>query len=136
MRGYGYGPLASMGLVAALLHTLNHAAFKSLLFLAAGSVVHGTRSASMEAFGGLITRMPYTALLSLVGVLALAGLPPLNGFPSEWLTFQLLVAGAEHTAPALAIMLPLALAGVALVAGMAGPGPGSDLPGPVFTGST
>lgn len=119
MRGYGYGPLASMGLVAALLHTLNHAAFKSLLFLAAGSVVHGTRSASMEAFGGLIKRMPATALLSLVGALALAGLPPLNGFPSEWLTFQLLVAGAQHTAPALAILLPLALAGVALVAGLA-----------------
>jgi len=54
-----------------------------------------------------------------VGALALAGLPPLNGFPSEWLTFQLLVAGAQHTAPALAIVLPLALAGVALVAGLA-----------------
>jgi len=60
-----------------------------------------------------------TALLSLIGALALAGLPPLNGFPSEWLTFQLLVAGAQHTAPALAIVLPLALAGVALVAGLA-----------------
>jgi hydrogenase-4 component B len=119
MRGYGYGPLASMGLVAALLHTLNHAVFKSLLFLAAGSVVHGTHSVSMEAFGGLIKRMPMTALLSLVGALALAGLPPLNGFPSEWLTFQLLVAGAQHTAPALAILLPLALGGVALVAGLA-----------------
>ena len=119
MRGYGYGPLASMGLVAALLHTLNHAAFKSLLFLAAGSVVHGTNSVSMEAFGGLIKRMPATAVLSLVGTLALAGLPPLNGFPSEWLTFQLLVAGAQRAAPALAILLPLALAGVALVAGLA-----------------
>jgi len=119
MRGYGYGPLASMGLVAALLHTLNHAVFKNLLFLAAGSVVHRTHSVSMEAFGGLVKRMPTTALLSLVGALALAGLPPINGFPSEWLTFQLLVAGAQHTAPALAILLPLALAGVALVAGLA-----------------
>ena len=119
MRGYGYGPLASMGLVAALLHTLNHAVFKNLLFLAAGSVVHRTHSVSMEAFGGLVKRMPTTALFSLVGALALAGLPPINGFPSEWLTFQLLVAGAQHTAPALAILLPLALAGVALVAGLA-----------------
>ena len=119
MRGYGYGPLASMGLVAALLHTLNHAAFKCLLFLAAGSVVHGTHNVSMEMFGGLIKRMPATAMLSLVGTLALAGLPPLNGFPSEWLTFQVLVAGAQRTAPALAILLPLALAGVALVAGLA-----------------
>jgi formate hydrogenlyase subunit 3/multisubunit Na+/H+ antiporter MnhD subunit len=119
MRGYGYGPLASMGLVAALLHTVNHAVFKSLLFLSAGSVVHGAGHASMEAFGGLIKRMPLTATLSLIGALALAGLPPLNGFPSEWLTFQVLVAGAQHTAPALAILLPLALAGVALVAGLA-----------------
>jgi len=69
-------------------------------------------------FGGLIKRMPATAMLSLVGTLALAGLPPLNGFPSEWLTFQVLVAGAQRTAPALAILLPLALAGVALVAGL------------------
>jgi hydrogenase-4 component B len=119
MRGYGYGPLASMGLVAALLHTLNHSVFKSLLFLGAGSVVHGTHNVSMEAFGGLIKRMPVTAALALVGTLALAGLPPLNGFPSEWLTFQLLVAGAQRTAPALAILLPLALAGVALIAGLA-----------------
>src|SRR5204863_3292906 len=55
MRGYGYGPLAAMGLLVALLHTLNHAVFKSLLFLGAGAVVHGTHRASMEAFGGLIT---------------------------------------------------------------------------------
>jgi NADH:ubiquinone oxidoreductase subunit 5 (subunit L)/multisubunit Na+/H+ antiporter MnhA subunit len=108
-----------MGLLVALLHTLNHAVFKSLLFLAAGAVVHGAHSVSLEAFGGLIKRMPRTALLSLVGALALAGLPPLNGFPSEWLTFQLLVAGAQHTAPALAIVLPVALAGVALVVGLA-----------------
>lgn len=119
MRGYGYAPLAAMGLLVALLHTLNHAVFKNLLFLAAGAVVHGAHSTSLEAFGGLIKRMPWTALLSLVGALALAGLPPLNGFPSEWLTFQLLVAGAQRTAPALAIVLPLALAGVALVAGLA-----------------
>ena len=119
MRGYGYGPLAAMGLLVALLHTLNHAVFKNLLFLAAGAVVHGAHGSSLEAFGGLIKRMPRTAALSLVGALALAGLPPLNGFPSEWLTFQLLVAGAQHTAPGLAIVLPLALAGVALVAGLA-----------------
>jgi hydrogenase-4 component B len=119
MRGYGYAELAAMGLVVALLHTLNHAVFKSMLFLGAGAVVHGTGTASMEAYGGLVTRMPQTAALCLVGVLALAALPPLNGFPSEWLTFQLLVAGARHTAPGLAISLPLALAGIALTAGLA-----------------
>jgi len=119
MRGYGYHELAAMGLVVALLHALNHAIFKSLLFLGAGAVVHGVRSAALEEYGGLIRRMPHTAVLCLVGALGLAALPPLNGFPSEWLIFQLLVAGARHTAPELAIVLPLALAGVALSAGLA-----------------
>jgi NADH:ubiquinone oxidoreductase subunit 5 (subunit L)/multisubunit Na+/H+ antiporter MnhA subunit len=108
-----------MGLVVCLLHTLNHAVFKSVLFLTAGAVIHATHATSLEAYGGLIKRMPQTAVMGLIGALALAALPPLNGFPSEWLTFQLLVAGARHTAPALAIVLPLALAGVALVAGLA-----------------
>ena len=119
MRGYGYGALAAMGLIVALLHTLNHAVFKTLLFLAAGAIVHGTHESSLEALGGLIKRMPHTAILCLVGVLSLAAVPPLNGFTSEWLTFQLLIAGARFTAPTLAIMLPLALAAVALVAGLA-----------------
>jgi formate hydrogenlyase subunit 3/multisubunit Na+/H+ antiporter MnhD subunit len=119
MRGYGYPSLAAIGLIACLLHAINHAAFKSLLFLGAGAVVHSTRSTSLEAYGGLIKRMPYTALLCFIGVLSLAALPPLNGFPSEWLTFQVLVAGASHTASELAIVLPLALAGVALTAGLA-----------------
>ncbi|MBI4263312.1 MAG: hydrogenase 4 subunit B [Acidobacteria bacterium] len=119
MRGYGNGALAAMGLVVALLHTLNHALFKSLLFLCAGAVVHAARAASLEAFGGLIRRMPITAMLCLVGVLGLAAVPPLNGFPSEWLTFQLLLAGARFTEPSLAITLPLALAASALVAGLA-----------------
>ncbi|MFI5177735.1 MAG: proton-conducting transporter membrane subunit [Vicinamibacterales bacterium] len=119
MRGYGYPTLAALGLTAALLHTLNHAVFKSLLFLCAGAVVQATHASSLEAYGGLIKRMPQTAALCLIGALALAALPPLNGFPSEWLTFQLLVAGARSTAPTLAILLPLALAGVVLVAGLA-----------------
>jgi len=119
MRGYGHGALAAMGLMVALLHTLNHAVFKTLLFLAAGAVVHATHASSLEALGGLIKRMPHTAVLCLVGILALAAVPPFNGFTSEWLTFQLLIAGARYTAPSLAIMLPLALAAVALVAGLA-----------------
>ncbi len=119
MRGYGYPVLAAMGLVACLLHAVNHAAFKGLLFLGAGSVIHGTHATSLEALGGLVKRMPQTAALFFVGALSLAALPPFNGFPSEWLTFQTLVAGASHTAPELAILLPLALAGVALAAGLA-----------------
>jgi formate hydrogenlyase subunit 3/multisubunit Na+/H+ antiporter MnhD subunit len=119
MRGYGYPELAAMGVVVCLLHALNHSVFKTLLFLGAGAVVHGVGSAALEAYGGLIRRMPWTAAVMLVGVLGLTALPPLNGFPSEWLTFQLLVAGARHTTPELAIVLPLALAGVALSAGLA-----------------
>ena len=119
MRGDGYTTLAALGVIIALLHTLNHAVFKSLLFLGAGAVVHSTHATSLEAYGGLIKRMPYTAALCLIGALALAALPPFNGFPSEWLTFQLLVAGARHTKPELAILLPLAIASIALVAGLA-----------------
>ncbi len=119
MRGEGYPSLAALGLAVCLLHSLNHAAFKSLLFLGAGAVIHRTHATSLEAYGGLIRRMPYTAVCFLVGALALAAVPPLNGFPSEWLTFQVLVAGAGHTASTLAIVLPLALGGIALAAGLA-----------------
>jgi formate hydrogenlyase subunit 3/multisubunit Na+/H+ antiporter MnhD subunit len=119
MRGYGYQSLAATGIVVCLLHSVNHAAYKTLLFLGAGSVIHATHSSSLEAYGGLIRRMPTTAALMFVGALSLAALPPLNGFPSEWLGFQMLVAGTQHTAPELAILLPIALAAVALTAGLA-----------------
>jgi formate hydrogenlyase subunit 3/multisubunit Na+/H+ antiporter MnhD subunit len=119
MRGYGHPELAAAGVVVCLLHAINHAAFKTLLFLGAGAVVHATHATSLEAYGGLIKRMPATAAFMLIGAVALAALPPLNGFPSEWLTFQMLVAGARHSASELAILLPLALAAVALVAGLA-----------------
>jgi formate hydrogenlyase subunit 3/multisubunit Na+/H+ antiporter MnhD subunit len=119
MRGYGYRDLAALGLLVALLHAFNHAIFKTLLFLGAGAVIHQVHSPSLEAYGGLIRRMPQTAALCLIGVLSLAALPPFNGFPSEWLTFQFLVVGARQTAPELAILLPLALGGVALTAGLA-----------------
>ena len=119
MRGYGYPALAATGIVVCLLHSLNHAAFKTLLFLGAGAVIHATHSSSLESYGGLIRRLPVTAALMLVGTLSLAALPPLNGFPSEWLGFQMLVAGTQHTASELAILLPIALAGVALTAGLA-----------------
>ncbi|MBI2365237.1 MAG: hydrogenase 4 subunit B, partial [Deltaproteobacteria bacterium] len=78
--------LAALALVAGLYHTLNHAAFKSLLFMGAGAVLHATHTRNMEEMGGLIKRMPQTAALFLVGSVAIAALPPLNGFISEWLT--------------------------------------------------
>ena len=85
--------LALLGLVAALFHTLNHATFKSLLFLSAGSVIHQTRTRNMEDYGGLIKTMPQTAFFFLIGAMAISALPPLNGFFSEWLTFQTLFHG-------------------------------------------
>lgn len=85
--------LALLGLTAALFHTLNHAIFKSLLFLSAGSVVNETHTRNMEEYGGLIKRMPQTALFFLIGSMAISALPPFNGFFSEWLTFQSLFQG-------------------------------------------
>ena len=75
-----------------MLHALNHAVFKTLLFLAAGEVLHGAGSRAMDRLGGLIHRMPVTAWAALVGVAAAAALPPLSGFASEWLLLQALLA--------------------------------------------
>ena len=85
--------LALISLTAALFHTLNHAIFKSLLFLSAGSVINETHTRNIEEYGGLIKLMPYTALFFLVGSMAISALPPFNGFFSEWLTFQSLFQG-------------------------------------------
>ncbi|HKU46438.1 MAG TPA: proton-conducting transporter membrane subunit, partial [Burkholderiales bacterium] len=79
---------AALALTAALLHVFNHALFKSLLFFGAGAVLTATGERDMEHLGGLIHRMPQTAFVFLVGCAAISALPPLNGFVSEWLTFQ------------------------------------------------
>lgn len=85
--------LALLGLIAALFHTLNHAIFKALLFLSAGSVINETHTRNMEEYGGLIKYMPQTTLFFLVGSVAISALPPFNGFFSEWLTYQALFQG-------------------------------------------
>ncbi|MDP2642436.1 MAG: hydrogenase 4 subunit B [Candidatus Peregrinibacteria bacterium] len=87
--------LALLGFVATLFHTLNHATFKSLLFLSAGSVINATHTRNMEEYGGLIKYMPYTAFFFLIGSMAISALPPFNGFFSEWLTFQSLFEGIK-----------------------------------------
>jgi hydrogenase-4 component B len=86
--GFGHPAAGALGLIAALYHTLNHAVFKGLLFLGAGSILHSTRLRDLNHMGGLIRTMPATAFHFLVGALAISALPPLNGFVSEWLTFQ------------------------------------------------
>ena len=91
-RAADLGALAAVAAGAALLHALNHAMFKTLLFLGAGEVLHGAASRRMDRLGGLIHAMPWTAGLVLLGAAAAAALPPLSGFASEWLLLQALIA--------------------------------------------
>jgi formate hydrogenlyase subunit 3/multisubunit Na+/H+ antiporter MnhD subunit len=115
----GNRTLASLAAAAALLHVLNHAAFKGLLFLGAGSVVAATGTRDLDRLGGLARRMPFTAGTFAVGALAVAALPPLNGFVSEWLLLQALVHGLPSATAAVAIVMPVAVAVVALTGGLA-----------------
>jgi len=115
----GLDGLALLGLAAALYHTVNHAVFKALLFLAAGAVVHATGTRDMEALGGLIKRMPWTAGAFLLGSAAIAALPPLNGFVSEWLTFQALLQSLRIPRPELNLVFAVGIAGLALTGGLA-----------------
>ena len=113
------GVLATVALTAALLHTLNHAAFKGLLFLGAGSVLCRTHVGNMEELGGLARRMPWTAGLFLLGAVAISALPPLNGFVSEWLTFQALLGGASRSHGPAALGIVFSAAMLALTGGLA-----------------
>jgi hydrogenase-4 component B len=115
----GLEALALLGLVAALYHTVNHAAFKALLFLGAGAVVHATGTRNMEAMGGLIKRMPWTAASFLVGSASIAALPPLNGFVSEWLTFLALFQNTRLDAVGQNVVFTLGIASLALTGGLA-----------------
>ena len=125
---HGHAALALLGYGAALLHTINHALFKSLLFFGAGAVHRETGTKDMERLGGLAARMPSTWLLFVTGAAAIVGLPPLNGFVSEWLVFRALFGAGQAAsgslrlallaAPALALVGGLALACFAKVAGV------------------
>ncbi|HYT72644.1 MAG TPA: proton-conducting transporter membrane subunit [Gemmatimonadales bacterium] len=124
---YGHPLIAVLGFAGAALHTLNHALFKSLLFLGAGSVIHATGGRDIDLFGGVARRMPTTAAAFLVGSAAIVGLPPLNGFVSEWVVFQALLRGgsardamqlAGLAAVALALIGALALACFVKVVGV------------------
>ncbi len=92
----GVPSLAALSLFAALYHTLNHALFKSLLFLGAGSIAYSAHTRNLEHLGGLAKLMPITAMMFFVGSASIAAIPPLNGFASEWLTFQALLSGAGN----------------------------------------
>jgi formate hydrogenlyase subunit 3/multisubunit Na+/H+ antiporter MnhD subunit len=110
---------AALALSAALIHSLNHSLFKSLLFLATGSVLHATNQRSLGKLGGLIRRMPWVATLALVGTLAIAGLPPLNGFASEWLLLQSFLFTPQIPHAFLNMLIPLGAAALALIVALA-----------------
>lgn len=116
---YHLPALAALSLVAALYHTLNHAVFKSLLFMGAGAVLQATHTRNMEEMGGLIKRMPQTAVFFLVGSVAIAALPPFNGFISEWLTFQSLLLSFQIPARMTNLVFALSVAALALTSGLA-----------------
>jgi formate hydrogenlyase subunit 3/multisubunit Na+/H+ antiporter MnhD subunit len=119
-HGVGMNSLAALALLAALYHSLNHAFMKSLLFLGTGAVLHSTGERNLGRLGGLIHRMPWVAWLTLVGALAMAGLPPLNGFVSEWLLLQAFLFAHEVPRSFINMLLPLGAAIIALAAALAG----------------
>ena len=118
-KANGMAAAAALALVAALFHVLNHSFFKSLLFFGAGAVLTATGERDMDKLGGLIHRMPVTSVLFLVGCVAISALPPLNGFASEWLTFQAVLLSPELPQWALKLIVPAAGGMLALSAALA-----------------
>jgi formate hydrogenlyase subunit 3/multisubunit Na+/H+ antiporter MnhD subunit len=110
--------LAALALTATLYHSLNHAMFKSLLFIGTGAILHSTGERNMGRLGGLIHRMPWAAGLMLVGVLAISGLPPLNGFVSEWLLLQAFLLSPGLPNSYINMLVPVAAAVIAMAAAL------------------
>jgi formate hydrogenlyase subunit 3/multisubunit Na+/H+ antiporter MnhD subunit len=111
--------IAALAFTAALLHVLNHAFFKSLLFFGAGCVLTATGERDMEKLGGLIHRMPQTAFVMLIGCIAISALPPFNGFVSEWLTFQAILLSPHLPSWGLKLIIPAVGGLLALAAALA-----------------
>ena len=118
-KAYGMPLAAALAFTAALLHVFNHSLFKSLLFFGAGAVLAATGERDMEHLGGLIHRMPQTAFVFLIGCTAISALPPLNGFVSEWLTFQAILLSPQLPSWGLKLLVPGVGALLALSAALA-----------------
>jgi hydrogenase-4 component B len=116
---YSSTPIVVLGFGAALLHVLNHATFKGLLFLGAGALVQSAHSGDMEYLGGLLKRLPWTGIAFLIGAVAIAGLPPMNGFVSEFLIYLAAFRAVMTVPPALALAGACAIGGLGLVGGLA-----------------
>jgi len=115
----GSPSLAVLGFGGGLLHVFNHAVFKGLLFLGAGSVLHATGTRDLEELGGLLKRMPWTGLTFLTGAMAISGLPPLNGFVSEFLLYLGAFGAVASLASDGAVPALVVIAGLALIGGLA-----------------
>ena len=118
-QSFGLGWAAALAFTAALLHVFNHSLFKNLLFLGSGAVLGATGERNMEHLGGLIHRMPLTAFTFLIGCIAISALPPLNGFVSEWLTFQAILQSPQLPSWGLKFLIPAVGALLALSAALA-----------------
>jgi len=119
LRARGADMWAAFALAAALLHCVNHAVFKALLFLGAGAFERAVGSLEIDRLGGLLRRMPWSGGAFLVGAAAIAGLPPLNGFASEWLTLQALLHIPRYGHVGDGVAGALALAALAATAALA-----------------
>src|SRR6202158_846786 len=118
-KAYDMQLAAALALTAGLFHVFNHSVFKSLLFFGAGAVLNSTGERDMEHLGGVIHRMPPTAFVFLVGCVAISALPPLNGFVSEWLTFQAILLSPQLPSWGLKFLVPAVGALLALSAALA-----------------
>jgi hydrogenase-4 component B len=116
---YGQRGLGAFLLLVALYHVVNHGTYKTLLFLEAGAIEHATGRRDLGRLGGLVRRMPATAVISLIGMLGIAALPPLNGFVSEWLVFQGLFQGFRIPSHVVGVVIVIAAATLGLTAGLA-----------------
>jgi formate hydrogenlyase subunit 3/multisubunit Na+/H+ antiporter MnhD subunit len=117
-RSQGQPEIAALGMTAALLHTANHTLMKGLMFLAAGSVLHGAGTRDMEQLGGLLRRMPWTGATMVVGAVALAALPPLNGFTSKWLMYLGLIRAGFAQTGGVSLVTLLAIGLLAVIGGL------------------
>lgn len=115
----GVLPLSILAATATLYHTINHAVFKSLLFLGAGSVISQTHTHNIEEYGGLIKKMPFTAFFFLIGAISISAMPPFNGFASEWLTYQSLFAGILAKSTFIKVSFAIAISSLAFTGGLA-----------------
>jgi len=119
-KAFSMNLIAALAFSAALLHAFNHSLMKNLLFCGAGAVLSSTGERDMEKLGGLIHRMPKTAFIVLIGAMAISALPPLNGFVSEWLTFQAILLSPQLPSWGLKLLVPAVGALLALSAALAG----------------